>query len=843
MARHSEPLSGGLHTSEDSAFLSEGQLTLMQNLVYEPGSRAVRRARGRLLYASVTGATSVDGLRDIQFDNDDHYLVAMASGLYRYSAVSAASFTTLTAITQGEQLDAVHYRNRFFLLNGVTASAETTGSNTVVYLSATAASVAPSVRQHGLLPVIAAPSVTTASGSFSQTVTGYYEYWTTEVAKVAQDGAELILESAFAAGTNPTTVFVSSTGQVPMIQLPATRNPITTHWRVYRSTKKDAQSDRRFPTGFMIGEAGTATASQSDTLTVASASSFPSSFNTSAPWNNWLNASGATASDTLYASATGVGLVANSQQMFYGFNLGGFVGSVRGITIEVQAYATAASMNVVPLTVAIGKRNTTTGFFLETIADIIGGNAKVASKSGNITSTASASPTTLTLGASADRWFASDKPGLADSDFDGNFGVRIDVSKPGTALGVNYVKATVHYSGSVDGTVQYPSVVYTFGDITAQVSKNHPPPSASTGDLFEDSLVLNDVSNPSLIRWSSPGEPEYFPPTYYLDFETRDNDEVTLVKVVGSTLVTGLKHSMWRVNYLPSERDSSFDRGKAMQPISKTYGCYGPMCATTFSMDGQPEMLAWVSRYGIHATDGHSFVTYTDALNWRDVISTTSTSAPICLINDRERQELLFYYQNNANGNETYLCLHLNYSADHLVNGIPKVSGPVHMRNFVSPVYGSLETAWPVQRTDGSTSVFLGYGGVSATAGAGQLFVEDGSTTSIPANDSTAKYRTRRMYLAGFGNEWVGNEVYGYCGSYTGSPVITYVAQNTKTNDTGPTQVYSKSLTLAGQKLHKVSPRATFEGMQVTATITASAFQQELLVIEGEGWGEEDSGR
>jgi hypothetical protein len=359
--------------------------------------------------------------------------------------------------------------------------------------------------------------------------------------------------------------------------------------------------------------------------------------------------------------------------------------------------------------------------------------------------------------------------------------------------------------------------------------------------VFEDTLVLNDVANPSQIRWSFPGDPESFPPSYFLDFETRENDQVRLVKVVNSSLIVALDASIWRVNYLPSERDSSFDRGKAMAPISKTYGCVNPMCACTFSMDGATELLAFVSDSGIHVTDGYSFRTVTDGLDWRGIISTTATTNNYALINNREEQELIFYFRNNALANGGFRALHLSYSSDHVANGQLKISGMVDMRNTVGANSANIRSAWTVQRTSGETNVYLGFGGNSTAAGAGQVYRENGTT--LPVADDTMGYVTRRMYLAGMGNEWEGAEIYGYCGSYTGTPIITYTAQNTKTNDAGPVTVYSKTVTLGGQKLHKIEPRFLFEGMQITAQITASAFAQEALIIEGEQFGVEDSGR
>ena len=851
MPRRVEPLNGGLNNGEDPAFLRPGQLADMRNCIYLPGGQALQRARGRTAFGQVSASavgSAINGLRDITFDNGNAYLIAMSSGAYSSAAVGdTGTFgaITVTSTNYGSQLEAIHYRNRFYLLNGVSADASSTGTNLTLYLTATAISNLITARQMGMLPVIAAPFVTASASAFSQTVTGYYEYWTTEVAKITQDGAILTLESAFNSNTGPTTVFVSSTGMAPIIQMPAIVNPITTHWRIYRSPKKDSAKDKKFPTGFMISELGTATAVSAnfvvDTSSLVSAAGTASNANTSAPFADFSNAvTGASAVGGASAAASGTSLTTVSQA-WYGFNFGGFKGPVKGIQLEVGAKVTGTP-GTVPLTMTIGKRAVDGNFTTVSVPAGFGGITvqvpKTASKSANITATA---VQVLSYGASADRWFSSDQAALVDSDFDSNFMVRASFHA-NAQVAIDYIFASAWYGGPVDGTIQYPAVVYTFGDITTQVSKNFPPPNASTGDVFEDALVVNDVSNPSVIRWSFPGDPESFPPTYYLDFETRENDQVRLIRVVNSILIVALDASVWAINYLPSERDSSFDRGKAMRAISKTYGCFGPMCATTFSPDGGPEILAFVSDTGIHGTDGRSFTTYTSDLDWRTIISTTSTSNPIALINDRERQELLFYYRNDALANETYMCLHLNYAPEHMNRGMLKISGPVHMRNFNSSgsLRASLESAWTVQRSTGATDVYLGYGGTATGASAGFVLRETGTT--IPAEDQTMRYVTRRMYQNGLGNEWVGREVYGYCGSYNNSPIITYTAQNTKTGDSGPATVYSKTVTLRGQKLHKVEPRFKFEGAQITAQITASAFAQHSLIIEGEEFGVEDAG-
>ncbi len=297
MARIKEPLTGGVWTIKDPANLEVGQLSDARNCYYMPGPGALQKARGRQAFGTVS-ATGVDinGIRDVQFDNGDQYLYCIASGgnIYRAVVGDTGTWTLVTGVGGGTSLEAVQYQNRFVLFNGAlptsTASATAVNNNLVVYLSATGAGTTPSFRQHGMLPVVSAPSAATAGGgTFSQTTTGYYEYWMTEVAKLTADGRPFEMESTYQG--DPTTVYISSTTVVPTIYMPPQRNPlITTHWRVYRSAAKTNASDLLFPAGYKIAEiaavsAASATAQVSvvDSLAgagaTASASALPASFN------------------------------------------------------------------------------------------------------------------------------------------------------------------------------------------------------------------------------------------------------------------------------------------------------------------------------------------------------------------------------------------------------------------------------------------------------------------------------------------------------------------------------------------------------------------------------------
>lgn len=866
MARLKESLSGGLNNATDPALLQPGELSDMRNTQYKAGSSALWRAPGRALFEAVTAASGIDiaGLRDIKFDNGDHWLVAFASATLRVAEEGIGGWSTVAALPYGATtLEVAHYNNQFFLLpNTQSDSIQTSGTNLVLYQSATAVNTTPSYRQHGLVSVGVEPAVSTAGGgTFSESVTGYYEYWTTEVAKYTIGGISYFVESAFTG--KPSTVYVSATSVVPTVTRPAVSNSATTHWRIYRSPKKDVATDSMYPAGFMIGEMSSAVTAVPDTASANNTGFiFPGNANLSTQfYDDATNANNALADDTSFASLAVAATASYSYQGYYGFSFGGFTAVPRGIEVGIGAYVSSGA-GPIPVNVRIGRYRASNGSFSpvlfngpswEKFSKEYGvsndGNfwRNTASKVAYISSTVSGSISEVTLGSSTDLWFPPEHNiPWASTDFGSDFMVLVSHSTPSHTLGLDYVKVKIHHGATNSVyTIPYPTVAYTFGDQTSQVAKNGQPPNSFTGDVYEGCLVVNDDSNPSIVRYSYPGAPDSFPPTYFVDFETQANDEVSLIKVVNNRLVVGLTSSIWRMNYLPSERDASFDRGKAREPISRQYGVVNPMCACVYTMDGGTEELAFVSNRGIHSTDGLGFVTRSGKLDWRSIISLTSTSTPIALINNPEEERLEFYFRNDSYTPETYLCIYLSYARGDVDEaGNFKVSGMVHMRNYDagSSGYASLAAAHSVQRSDGDTAIYFGYGGSSTAAGAGAVYLVSGTT--IPSNGSTMQYTTRRMYLAEEGGEFRVNEIYGYSGSYTGAPAVSRTLKNVKTNDTnGEVSGSSKSRTLGGEKLYKHQFNQIAEGLRISNLVTASAFSEEFLILDGQGFGIEDSGK
>jgi hypothetical protein len=301
------------------------------------------------------------------------------------------------------------------------------------------------------------------------------------------------------------------------------------------------------------------------------------------------------------------------------------------------------------------------------------------------------------------------------------------------------------------------------------------------------------------------------------------------------------------MNYLPSERDSTFDRGRAVELISRSFGIYNPMCACTLTIDGESELLAFVSHKGIHTTDGFNFITRSRNQTWRNFIPAINTTCyPIALLNDPENRVLRFFYRNESDPDypdESFLCLHISYDREDISSdGSFKFSGPVHMRNFDngSSTYASLESAAAVPFTTGTTLFFMGYGGADATPGSGKVY-RDGTSTTIPSLNSNATFTTRRMYLAGLSGEWELDDMYAYCGSTSGHPLATYTFKNLKTNSTettGPSKSFSDTA-----NFHRVSPRMMCEGLRIVCEASGSGYSYEYLVLGSKNFGLEDSGK
>lgn len=214
------------------------------------------------------------------------------------------------------------------------------------------------------------------------------------------------------------------------------------------------------------------------------------------------------------------------------------------------------------------------------------------------------------------------------------------------------------------------------GSDPLSIQRDTPPPIWSTGDIFEDSLVVNDIAEPRLVRYSFPGKPHSFPSLYFVGFDTKQQDVVTNIKGLGEVLLVGLRSQIWRLNYLPFETDADFNRGRSRQLISPNHGIMGPDAATLFAMADSAPRLAYVSHDGLYMTDGFNTRLLTQDLNWNTLVNVDTLSTSI-LVNAQHLWCLFFYFTRaGATGAASELLI-LSYHPQHIKEGgFLKVAGP-----------------------------------------------------------------------------------------------------------------------------------------------------------------------
>lgn len=801
MAQHIEPLSGGLVTSRDASLLAEGELQQCDDCMYRPNDTALHRALGRIRLNS-TAMSAVTGLRYCAFDSPDpDVLVAQTSTAYLRGPITGGStvFTSLGTITGGTSFDSVHYRNRHYLLNG-------SNDNKVLLKDGT-------LRAHGMKPVTGSPSVTvTTSGGVwplgASSVPNYYEYWTTEVYKTATED----IESTFT-GT-PATVYISDVNDYAVINRPPEINSAVTHWRVYRSISKSIPLGQAFPAGFLIGELGIDSASFSDGLAIIGSKLFPSTSSASARTlkenyetiTDWTNRPNLLADDAAYAtgdsfldiSTTAGGAIkfisakTTIEGELGGLAFSGLGDPIADISVEIQGYHNRLDGRV----------------------------AIALSHDGGVTWTANQS---TYLGINAGSPVTAIIPGLwgrvwSAGEFSSSlFRIRLSAynTQEGAAVThtVDYVAVTVTHSGTTASqAVSFPALQVTVGTTTLSLGRDGPPPKAFMGDIFEEGLVVNDVANPTQIAYSTQEDPDSFPSAYILSFQTKDKDTVRCLKTLGNVLMVGLYSKLFRVNYLPRENDAEFDRGRAIDLISADHGIVGPRAACVFQMDGQPLMMAYVSRYGLHMTDGYKATTLTDDIDWSQVAITDNCE----LMNDPSNYHIVLFLATKK--------YHLSYHPTHLKNGKLKVSGPDGFACAAS-TSASLDS--------GATGFYTGRSD-------GFVYVENSGASDGSGGTISPVIRTRDLYLAGQGNEWQITKALLHHGVGVGI-TLNGSLRVEKTNATGRD---TPEHTIEGltRGMTRIPLNDMGEGISVKIRVTGDdSARFNYLVVEGEGFGTEDS--
>lgn len=832
VSTHDEPFSGGLVTSRPAHMLEAGEFVALTNCGYRFDSLRLLPAEPRL--QTLTG-TSLDftTLGFAQFDDGTNFFITQSpanTALKVIEASAASSTLTVSTYTTSATLCVVPFRNQFLVLNGANA-------NKVIYHTGGSAAVAPSAVQHGLDPTTQPLGLAITTGTWPLGTTGlnlWYEYWYTEVV-VLGDGT--VLESDAAASSVVTTPSaITATTQAVTIKLPvALVNSNATKFRVYRSTGKSYQADTAYPIGVRIAEvpinAGSVTTFV-DGATSNTGNVVGTGTSTGSPaWNNLTNLASV---NSVYSSSTVSGLTvfgatSTTGELRLTYTFTGLTNPISGIEIRPTCrvvYTGAVAAAIIGCTVSVdgGSTWTTVGSAAASIG----------------------SPATFVLGGENNTLGLSLEASnlmVANQLIVRLIGVAMGTGGASCQFDMDCVTTKIYYNGSsLSSSATFPAVVLDINGDTASVGSNGKPPVASTGCIFEDTLVCNDAAHPSYIWWGVPGNLHAVPSIYFNDFETPRNDAVTCLMSVGARVAVGLETALWRINYLPTEDDATFSRGqgRAFDEVDPSFGIVGPMAATTFVGGDGRVMLAFLSQDGLRVSDLFSTTSACDDVNWRTLLTPITALNKCVLVNYPRNYTLRLYY---PAGDYTYLINFIDflYHPTHLKNGKMKAVGPVTCGTAsTAGVTGAV--CAPALHTGYSWSVVEGWAGSSGSGGQ-KLWrrVDPGTATATAAAPIIT---TRDMFLAGFGNEWKIKDSW-LVGGVGASVPITWVPSMTLR--------YTNQATASAAGLNNViatynPTKFTFEktANSITLSLTTStdvndaAHGWDLLTIEGEGFGKED---
>ncbi len=734
-----EPLNGGLVTARDPALLESGELTQTDDAVYYPNDPAIHKVKGRTKYNStpITGATTIKGLRYMEFDDTQNgLLVALSQGssptddLYLSSlADETGTFGSITAISNvgtGNTLDVVQFNNRYVALIGDT-------QNTIISSSGAG-------RRHGASPVQNLAQPTLVSGAFNPILgAGYYHFLTTEV---IDDGVNPPIESTFV-GTPvaTTTAFTASTlttQAVQVVQPTVVNVNIATRWRIYMYGPTDnptpipslalfrlvAEKDILETTAIIGNTSATGKFPTTTSVGVAGWSSPNNAFSD----NNSGTRSSVNGSSQIYGT--------------FGFAVGAV--TIKGIEVRVKVR--------VPDYSPVGAKNKPI-LIIDTTPDgtnFFPGNNLRYVRLLDIPGIIPGYVGEITYGSPTDLWGRAWTSGEVNG---ATFGARIKYGLQTTLAGgtnpivdVDYITITVYTTG---GTVTqivnlsgkpFRTVNVSVAGITSSYGADGPPPVASTGDLFEGQLVLNDISDPSMIRYSLPDNIESFPSVYFLNFESKTQDKVTCIRRLGNKFIIGLAQQLNRVNYLPRETDAEFDRGRAYESISETEGIVGTQASCLFSPDGGALLLAYISHAGPRYTDGFQSFSLSDDLDWANTVrlpvsgAATNYLQNCILVNYAVLQQIWLYYTPPGQTTNTKaLVFHYN-KAHRKGGGTYKVTGPIAIAALAATT----------GRIGGNELLLSGQSG-------GFAYVEDRGYTDASGGTIAFAIKTREIYSAGVG--------------------------------------------------------------------------------------------
>lgn len=687
-----EMVDKGLSNTRDRSLIAPGALSRANNCYYKPHDPALHKIKGRAAYdssATTPGTFPIIGLRYLEFNPDDaspRLLKLKRTGATGTRILSRSDFTAETGswtdysdtVGDGDGLESVYYNRRHLLLTGANVPTGDLFGNNLVYF--------PSghVRRHGLAPVVSPPTVALGTGSWPNNTEfplGWYFFITTEVTDESDQALEFI-ESSWE-GDTMGGIDVSSAANGVTVTFPALVNT-----GQYADTSLGIIAARRIYMAGPVAATGTGRPENpalSEFFLVGQVPIGTSSYTVSA-----LNL----ASIALPTVASGTFSSPNNALTD---NNSGATAAINAKTLKLQTFGLSVSGSVYGYRVEMKARYNGVGVAPNLYSSV---SVQLLDAAGAVTGTAKAidistrSWSTFVLGGPTDAWGATLTAANVNN---ANFGVLITsqiLSPSSPTIEIDVVRVQVYATGgttsfSFGDAFPYVSIPIVGGN-TVVYPANSEPPVASSGDVFQGQVVLNDVDRPDDIVWSLPDRPEYYPAPYRmrLDIGREGADQVTCVRTLGEICLIGMKRHLIRVNKLPNESDSFFETGRAYDVFCVDKGVVNRKAITTFTVPGQPPLAAFVGYNGIFYTNGFRVDTLIEGINWEAMVNVSKLD--VCWLENYPREHTIVFAYVPADDTTSEfptkrLILHYHPSQT-LEGGKLKVTGPIDLNSSCSAV-------------------------------------------------------------------------------------------------------------------------------------------------------------
>lgn len=303
------------------------------------------------------------------------------------------------------------------------------------------------------------------------------------------------------------------------------------------------------------------------------------------------------------------------------------------------------------------------------------------------------------------------------------------------------------------------------------VPANGHPPKPWDITVFQDSICAIDVDDRQLVKYSLPDQPHYFPSTYFIPFETEQQDDLTALAVCNNALLVFSSTYGYRVDDLPRATDGDeifAGRSRAKEKFSTLHGCVSPRGTAVFSVFGSGELCLFVCRDGVHITDGFKTDYASEKIDWAATVSIANLSKS-ALLNNPKKHRVEFYYPDVTDSSD-WKRLDFYYYPSLL----KKRDGAFPLL----PVLGPTDVPGPAATVGIKSSDWMTWVGHDA---AGSVWNEstgtDDGANLVDANGTINKsWKTKTFYPLGFNGESELLNVYTHQSQSTASGSYTMTA-------------------------------------------------------------------